>query len=102
MKRQIFTSFSVMTSKPFRSYMICTVPRSGSTLLCGLLAATSHAGHPDSHFHSSSLDDWLNDYGLKQTDYASREDCLRAVFMHARAIVKSGVLGLSCGGPIWV
>ena len=74
-----------MTSKPFRSYIICTVPRSGSTLLCGLLAATGLAGNPDSHFHSSSLDDWLDDYGLKQTDYASGEECLRAVFMHAVA-----------------
>ena len=69
-----------MTSIPFRSYMICTAPRSGSTLLCGLLVATCTGGNPDSHFHSSSLDNWLDDYGLKQTVYASREECLRAVF----------------------
>ena len=69
-----------MTSIPFRSYMICTAPRSGSTLLCGLLVATCTGGNPDSHFHSSSLDNWLDDYDLKQTVYASREECLRAVF----------------------
>lgn len=85
-----------MTSEPFRSYMICTVPRSGSTLLCGLLAATNTAGYPDSHFHASSLDDWLNDYGLKQAEYASTAECLRAVFKSAVARGKgdTGVFGL--------
>lgn len=65
--------------------MICTAPRSGSTLLCGLLAATNIAGNPNSHFHSSSLDDWLDDYDLKQTDYGSKEECLCAVFKGALA-----------------
>ncbi|QDY69406.1 Stf0 family sulfotransferase [Qingshengfaniella alkalisoli] len=72
-----------MTSKPFRSYIICTAPRSGSTLLCGLLAATNAAGNPDSHFHSLSLDDWLDDYCLKHIDYASQEEAVRAIFKAA-------------------
>ncbi len=54
-------------------------------MLCRLLAATNIAGNPDSHFHSSSLDDWLDDYGLKQTDYASKEEGLRAIFKAALA-----------------
>lgn len=85
-----------MASKPFRSYMICTTPRSGSTLLCGLLAATNAAGKPDSHFHSSSLDDWLNSYGLKQVDYVSKEEALRAAFEAALSRGKgdTGIFGL--------
>ncbi|WP_111431716.1 Stf0 family sulfotransferase [Rhodobacteraceae bacterium DSL-40] len=69
-----------MTRKPFRSCRICTVPRSGSTLLCGLLAATDGAGNPDSHFHEPSLKGWLNGYALKRTDHASEGDAVRAVF----------------------
>jgi LPS sulfotransferase NodH len=32
------------------SYLVCGTPRTGSTLLCGLLAATSVAGKPESYF----------------------------------------------------
>lgn len=74
-----------MTHEPFRSYIICTAPRSGSTLLCGLLAATNTAGNPDSHFHSMSLDKWLDDYGLNESDFTSNEEALRAVFKAALA-----------------
>ena len=34
------------------SYIICTTPRTGSTLLCDLLASTNIAGKPDSFFMS--------------------------------------------------
>jgi LPS sulfotransferase NodH len=76
--------------------MICTAPRSGSTLLCGLLAATNTAGNPDSHFHSSSLAEWMDDYGLRHSDYASHEAALRAVFEAAlvRGKGNTGVFGL--------
>ncbi len=65
--------------------MICTAPRSGSTLLCKLLAGTKIAGDPDSHFHSSSFNGWLDDYDLKETDFASRKDALCAVYKAALA-----------------
>lgn len=74
-----------MTGTAFRSYMICTVPRSGSTLLCRLLAATKIAGDPDSHFHAPSLQTWLQDYNLNETDFTSKEKALRAVFNAAVA-----------------
>lgn len=35
---------------PTASYLICTTPRSGSTLLCESLAATGVAGRPDEYF----------------------------------------------------
>lgn len=42
----------------FDSYVLCTTPRSGSTLLCSLLAATGVAGVPKSFFHEPSVDSW--------------------------------------------
>lgn len=41
------------------AYMICTAPRSGSTLLCGMLAATGIAGNPESLFYESALEGWM-------------------------------------------
>ena len=32
------------------AYLICATPRTGSTLLCGLLESTGVAGHPESYF----------------------------------------------------
>lgn len=84
-------------SKPrYRSYVICTTPRSGSTLLCALLQEIGIAGRPDSHFHEPSLDRWLEDYGLASEPFASREDALRAVFASARERGSggTGVFGL--------
>ena len=40
----------VPSAPPPRSYLICATPRTGSTLLCGLLAATDRAGTPQSYF----------------------------------------------------
>ncbi|QDP95647.1 sulfotransferase [Microlunatus elymi] len=42
----------------FESYVLCTSPRSGSTLLCSLLAATGLAGNPKSFFHEPSVANW--------------------------------------------
>lgn len=36
--------------KPAHSYLVCATPRSGSTLLCEMLAATGRAGQPLEHF----------------------------------------------------
>ena len=45
------------------SYVICGTPRSGSTLLCGLLADAG-AGAPDSFFRRQSVGDWAEEWGL--------------------------------------
>ena len=39
-----------MSEQPSHSYLICTTPRSGSTLLCEQLIATGSAGVPDEYF----------------------------------------------------
>ena len=80
----------------YASYVICTSPRSGSTLLCDLLAATGCAGNPDSQFHNPSIADWLRSFDLKTDDFASQRDALRAVFDAAcvRGTGDAGLFGL--------
>lgn len=48
------------------SYIICTNPRSGSTLLCGLLAQTGVAGNPDSFFRGPSRQWWADHLQVAQ------------------------------------
>lgn len=80
----------------FVSYVICTSPRSGSTLLCKLLAATGVAGNPASYFHGSSVDDWLDELGLTPDRSASEANVLRMAFGEAarRGCNGTGVFGL--------
>lgn len=40
------------------SYLICTTPRTGSTLLCGLMASTKVAGQPESYFRKPDEQLW--------------------------------------------
>lgn len=75
--------------------MICTAPRSGSTLLCELLGATGQAGRPNSHFHRPSLSDWLETYELGG-GFATDQAAFRAVLAAALAKGRGGteVFGL--------
>nr|WP_285801480.1 Stf0 family sulfotransferase [Falsiruegeria litorea] len=68
----------------YQSYIICTSPRSGSTLLCKLLEATGQSGHPGSHFHQPSIAAWLDDYGLSDRHFADPVSRLSAIFEAAR------------------
>lgn len=45
-------------------YILCATPRSGSTLLCGLLAATGQAGDPHSFFRRQDIAEWAAHWGL--------------------------------------
>ena len=69
----------------FDAYIICTSPRSGSTLLCRLLAATGIAGNPDSYFHRTSLAAWCEDLELTPDAALSEQEVLGAVFNAAIA-----------------
>jgi LPS sulfotransferase NodH len=73
----------------YDSYVICTSPRSGSTLLCKLLAATGVAGNPDSYFHRPSISDWLTDLGLTRDPFAPDRELLEEIF---RAAIAKGTL----------
>ncbi len=68
----------------YKSYIICTTPRSGSTLLCKLLAATGESGCPNSHFHNPSIASWLKDYDISRDDFVSDKEALSAIFSAAR------------------
>ena len=61
----------------FQSYVICTSPRSGSTLLCRLLREAGNAGFPDSHFHAPDVEKWLGYYGLRSDQFSTSKDALK-------------------------
>ncbi len=84
------------TMNGYTAYIICTSPRSGSTLLCRVLSEAGNAGVPESYFHESSLSEWLLDYGLDQTAFVTSKDALEAVFLAAveEGKGKSEVFGL--------
>lgn len=52
----------------FASYIICATPRSGSTLLCDLLAATGSAGRPASYYRRQSIPRWTERLGVPPGD----------------------------------
>lgn len=53
-----------MTSLPERSYFLCTMPRSGSTMLCDLLTQTGVAGRPNSFFRPQSMADFAKEWNV--------------------------------------
>lgn len=59
----------------FDSYIICTSPRSGSTLLCRLLQEAGVAGHPESWFHGPSVEAWRE--GLSLSPASNSDEVLR-------------------------
>lgn len=74
----------------YDSYVICTAPRSGSTMLCSLLAATGVAGRPASYFHEPSVADWLKDLGLSADPAAEVRAQVAAAFEAALRAGRSG------------
>ncbi|MEL7529059.1 MAG: Stf0 family sulfotransferase [Pseudomonadota bacterium] len=80
----------------YQAYVLCTSPRSGSTLLCKLLAATGQAGNPKSYFHEPDLDAWQTYLDLETRRFATKRDRLTALFAAAREKGASGtgVFGL--------
>jgi len=78
------------------SYVICTSPRSGSTLLCKLLARTGVSGNPDSHFHRPSIASWIEDLELTLDPSMPERDLLAAIFRAAIAegSLDTGMFGL--------
>ncbi len=46
------------------SYLICATPRTGSTLLCGLMASTKVAGQPGSYFRQPDEQLWADRWDI--------------------------------------
>lgn len=75
-------------------YVVCTSPRSGSTLLCHMLKATRKAGVPESLFNGDTLETWGNRLGVAPAD--SDLNTARALFVKANQVGRgsSDVFGL--------
>lgn len=84
-----------MPKPRYESFVICTTPRSGSTLLCKMLAETGVTGYPDSHFHTPSVARWLETFALEDQKFASKKEALHAIFDAARV---RGTAGTSIFG----
>lgn len=72
-------------------YLLCTAPRSGSTLLCGLLTATGVAGVPKSYLHAPSVARWAAALGL-EADPPALSEVFAAV--RAAGTADTGMFGL--------
>ncbi len=69
----------------YKSYVICGTPRTGSTLLCDLLASTGVAGKPDSFFHRPSISWWARHWNVPES--LSAQDFNRA---YLEAMLREG------------
>ncbi|WEX86658.1 Stf0 family sulfotransferase [Sinorhizobium garamanticum] len=80
----------------YDSYVICTSPRSGSTLLCKLLAATGVSGNPGSYFHRPSISEWLAYFDLPSEAATSERETLATIFRAAiaKGSLNTGMFGL--------
>jgi LPS sulfotransferase NodH len=74
------------------SYLICATPRTGSTLLCGLLKSSGVAGRPASYFNRRSLHDYAADWRIaRPRDGRIDEAYVRAALAAGRT--SNGVFG---------
>ena len=73
--------------EPVVSYMICSLPRSGSSLLCEALANTLHAGMPAEYFNPGIIARMERRWNV-----GSFDDYLRKLL--ARKTSPNGVFGL--------
>jgi LPS sulfotransferase NodH len=67
------------------SYLICATPRTGSTLLCGLLDSTGVAGHPESYFRREGEQEWAARWGI-----ASPSDSTFSYADYLQAAIRTG------------
>jgi LPS sulfotransferase NodH len=49
---------------PPLTFVICATPRTGSTLLCALLAASGVAGRPESFYRAEDRAEWAEEWGV--------------------------------------
>lgn len=64
--------YPAVMEKAAAAYILSSNPRSGTTLLCDMLAQTGVAGRPDSFLREKDLQDWSRDWGLEGP--VSRDD----------------------------
>jgi len=62
-----------------KSYIICTSPGDGSTLLFQLLTNTNIAGVPNPCFYKTSIANWLEVLGIAPNSLSKRSEPLEAI-----------------------
>lgn len=84
---------STVTQPGFDSYLICATPRTGSTLLCGLLKSSGVAGNPASYFNRRGLHNYADDWRIaRPRDGRIDEAYVRAAL--AAGTTSNGVFGV--------
>ncbi|WP_152365744.1 Stf0 family sulfotransferase [Microlunatus speluncae] len=83
---------STTTELELDAYLLCATPRSGSTLLCGLLESSGVAGHPASYFDPRILDRNAAEWQIARSPDGRIDD---AYLRHARIAgsTTNGVFG---------
>ena len=71
-------------------YIICGTPRTGSTLLCGLLASTKTAGDPHSFYRREDKAEWAEEWKLPHPETMSAHDFDVAYLQAAISAGKGG------------
>jgi LPS sulfotransferase NodH len=56
------------TARPVDSYFVCATPRTGSSLLLGLLDSTGVCGRPQAYFRAPDEPLWADRWGLSRTE----------------------------------
>jgi trehalose 2-sulfotransferase len=74
----------------FDGYIICGTSRTGSTLLCNLLASTKTTGNPDSFYGRKFMSAWAEEWQLPGRDTMSERDYNIAYLRAAVAAGKGG------------
>ena len=71
-------------------YIVCSTPRTGSTLLCNLLASTNTTGNPDSFYGRQFISWWALEWSLPGRDTMSEREFNIAYLNAAVAAGKGG------------
>lgn len=79
----------------YSAYIICGTPRSSSTLLCEMLAATGVAGCPNSYFRTQNIAEWAKDWGVPAATSAN-DPAFDANYL--AAMVREGTRGTGVFG----
>lgn len=77
------------------SYVICGTPRSGSTLLCKMLAATGVAGRPGSFFREPDVEHWADRWDVAHPDGTATAEFNR---QYIAAMLRGGRAGTDIFG----
>lgn len=77
---------------PTTGYLLCCSPRSGSTLLCDLLARSGVAGAPESYFREASIPEYSKTWRLELGDQGWDDSYLHSVCAHGER--RTGVFGM--------